>query len=107
MMHQLHCLRALNLAFGGSSVITDAHVQHCLNYIRQAVLCGADTTLENGDFTERDFDQKRAGETHTCRDWSRVYRAMRENWENWTATNRSVAQHIEKRHGMIRSLLRQ
>lgn len=99
MMHQLHCLRALNLAFDGSPIVTDEHLQHCLNYIRQAVLCGADLTLESGDFAKRDFDEQRAGETHTCRDWSVVYRVMKENLENWNASSGSVASHIEKRHG--------
>ena len=97
MYHQLHCLRALNLAFGLSRNIAPPHVQHCLNYLRQAALCGADLTLERGDFTKRDFDQPQAqGETHTCRDWTVVYAAMKDNWGKWLLA-RNTSEFASKR----------
>jgi hypothetical protein len=53
MWHELHCLRVIYLllddptdtSFGG-----ETHLQHCLNYLRQYMLCNADDTLEPGDY---------------------------------------------------------
>lgn len=50
--------------------------------MRQAVLCGSDTTIdamdavdENGNVVGTDG----VGSTHVCRDWSRVYEFVAEN----------------------------
>jgi len=55
------------------------HTDHCLNYLRQTILCSADLTLEP-ELVEGSND---AGEglavTHVCRDRSKVY----EEWELW------------------------
>ena len=49
MWHELHCMRMINLffddpdnTFGG-----EEHFHHCLNYLRQSVMCIADTHLEH------------------------------------------------------------
>ncbi len=83
MFHELHCLRVLNFAFDRSHKATGDHVHHCLNYLRQMALCSADVTLEPGDFTKRNFDGSRTGSVHVCRDWSALYDAMEENWDQW------------------------
>jgi len=83
MFHQLHCLRILNHAFTGAAL---AHVTHCIEYLRHAILCSADTTLESGDFTQRNFARERTGETHVCRDWSQVYNRMERGWSEWQQT---------------------
>ncbi|EJD46606.1 hypothetical protein AURDEDRAFT_184309 [Auricularia subglabra TFB-10046 SS5] len=81
MFHELHCLRAFNFAFGlGASA---HHISHCLNYLRAGILCGADLTLEAGDFAERDFSRDRIGSAHTCRDWGAVYQLLEENEKRW------------------------
>lgn len=63
-------------------IATIPHLQHCMNYIRQMVLCGADLTLEpEGD------DRGEAtgvGVTHTCRDWTTVYDTINDNYAKWT-----------------------
>ncbi|EJD46607.1 hypothetical protein AURDEDRAFT_184310 [Auricularia subglabra TFB-10046 SS5] len=82
MFHELHCLRALNYG----NALGPVHIHHCLNYLRQGVLCGADLTLEAGDFAERDFTRDKVGSTHTCRDWSAVYPLMEENERRWNET---------------------
>lgn len=87
MMHELHCLRILNLAFGKAKIATPHHIKHCLGYIRQGVLCSPDLTLEPGNFEERDFDVERTGATHTCKDWSAVYSFMGENSARWDSKN--------------------
>ncbi|GBE89266.1 hypothetical protein SCP_1502740 [Sparassis crispa] len=83
MFHELHCLRVLNLAFGKARFATPAHIKHCLNYLRQGILCAPDLTLEPGNFEEKDFEVERLGATHTCRDWSIVFQMMDENYYNW------------------------
>ena len=75
MFHQLHCLRSIvkKLAAldSGSTAVKDfGHVEHCLNYLRQTLLCRADGHLESGDYTKQDFDVDRVGDTRVCRDWS-------------------------------------
>ena len=39
MFHELHCLRVLNLGFSNSSYGSTAHLEHCLTYLRQSILC--------------------------------------------------------------------
>lgn len=83
MFHELHCLRVLNLAFGKELVAKPGHIQHCLNYIRQSILCSPDLSLEPGDFEQRDFDTERTGALHMCRDWEVVYETMHETMVRW------------------------
>ena len=84
MFHQLHCVRTMHklLAEGGTE-ITDRHAQHCLRYLREEILCEANTTLEPGDFTTSNFTEKRAGATYVCRDWTQVYNEVEQNWAAW------------------------
>lgn len=84
MSHELHCLRVLNLAFGKTRVPDAGHIQHCLNYIRQSILCNPDLTLERGNFEDRDFSTEKFGATHVCRDWSVWYNVMDENNAKWS-----------------------
>ncbi|KAG2151241.1 uncharacterized protein EDB93DRAFT_307034 [Suillus bovinus] len=80
MFHQLHCLRLFRAALAGENV--QEHTHHCLNYLRQWILCQADLTMEAGDFTTRDFEQDRVGATHVCRDWGKLYDSVAVNWED-------------------------
>ncbi|THH08336.1 hypothetical protein EW146_g9027 [Bondarzewia mesenterica] len=82
MFHQLHCLRALRLRID-EGVGSLAHAQHCLNYLRQMVLCSPDLTLEPFDPLKRDFEVQRTGATHECRDWRTVYAEIDRNWDAW------------------------
>ncbi|KAJ5578187.1 uncharacterized protein N7459_007151 [Penicillium hispanicum] len=81
--HQLHCLGMLRSALvayrkGDEPMDHDAkHLTHCLNYIRQGILCAGDTTLEpasgkvviNGELTTTFTGE---GAVHQCKDWSSV-----------------------------------
>lgn len=94
MFHQMHCLRMINLAFTKAPIATPAHLQHCFNYLRQGALCGADTSLESGDFEMRNFSWQRTGATHTCRDWTKVYLNMEQNFASWESKpGRCVSQY--------------
>ncbi|OCH93635.1 hypothetical protein OBBRIDRAFT_789996 [Obba rivulosa] len=88
MFHELHCLRVLNRAFGKAAVATPEHIQHCLNYLRQGVLCSPDLTLEPGNFEDKDFEVERTGATHTCRDWEAVYSVLDDNYHQWKGKTR-------------------
>jgi hypothetical protein len=87
MFHQFHCLRVLNLAFSKARIATPGHLQHCLNYLRQAALCSADLTLEPGNFEDKDYRVEKTGATYTCRDWSIAYSTMEEYSIQWNHRN--------------------
>lgn len=83
MFHQLHCLGAFHTSISGAEgadQLTDAHNKHCLDYMRQVILCDADVTLEEGDFMERVFEVDREGQTHVCQDWNAIYTIMSVNF---------------------------
>lgn len=74
MVHQLHCLDVLRVAFVTNRTGAAHHVEHCLRYLRQTVLCHADTTLEPDEPGVRDGRWEHAasgvGAVHRCRDWT-------------------------------------
>ncbi|KAE9393405.1 hypothetical protein BT96DRAFT_924075 [Gymnopus androsaceus JB14] len=81
VFHQLHCLHYIEVELTSASDMAHwPHVQHCLNMIRQWVICEADVTLEQGFFARRNFTADRWGETYVCRDWEAVYAEMKRNW---------------------------
>ncbi|TFK41685.1 hypothetical protein BDQ12DRAFT_392738 [Crucibulum laeve] len=102
MYHQLHCLDSLRQAIihgpdwmhhsrrammGGADPLGKRdqvpHADHCLNYLRQTILCSADMTLE----PELVLGSQDVGEglavTHVCKDWSAVHDFAEKNWEEW------------------------
>ncbi|KAH9160564.1 hypothetical protein EDB89DRAFT_2078934 [Lactarius sanguifluus] len=101
MFHELHCLRYLRDEFARATSPAReregkepawGHVQHCLNLLRRAALCGADTTLERADAEHDVFAQGggddgpamgRVGAYHVCRDWDTVYDEMARSWIRW------------------------
>lgn len=87
MFHELHCLRMLNYAFGKSRIASIEHVQHCLAYLKDGIICDADLTIEPGNFEERDFESQRTGVTHVCKDWASLYEAMDQNYYGWRDRN--------------------
>lgn len=75
-MHQLHCLKELQTSLiSGGDVANDTaglhHALHCLNYLRQGVLCAADRTLEGPDENPQlgESPLRGWGVTHTCNSW--------------------------------------
>lgn len=94
--HQLHCLRHLQVQFvqllpngsrdRGSAVDifkdTDRHhAEHCFSYIRQAISCAGDTTLEGPDlFPEPGESPLRGwGVQHQCSKWDHLLHWMKDN----------------------------
>lgn len=93
MFHQLRCLNIVR-----DTLVTLYHdrstdvghkrmrmAEHCMNYLRQTVICRADLRLESvrassgPQVTVSDI-------THTCKDWTAVYRAAEDNYESYLAT---------------------
>ncbi|KAL4899983.1 hypothetical protein BDW74DRAFT_183120 [Aspergillus multicolor] len=106
--HQLHCLKALHVALlpvivgaerGGAEDVAvhqsdenqapgashsgfeHNHIEHCLDYLRQAVMCAGDVTLEPPD--QRPQEGKSPlqgwGVEHRCRSWEGIERWRGEN----------------------------
>lgn len=80
MFHQLHCLRSMEGTLGRKERSKDdaEHYGHCLNYLRQTLLCDANTSLEDGDSLAA---TGRVHDTMVCDDWEKVYEMMDQNAE--------------------------
>lgn len=63
----------------------DGHIQHCMNYLRQSILCAADTTLEPPDWQMRNYKLERVGGgwTRKCRDWTVLRGFVKGNFDEW------------------------
>ena len=90
MFHQLRCLdiiREVIVDFyldtsPDATISRPAIVQHCMNYLRQAVMCRGDLHLE----TVRASGGPQvtvSAVTHSCKDWTAVYEAAEENWREY------------------------
>ena len=54
--------------------IHSGHVSHCFDYLRQAVMCSGDLTLEHAAI-DADGERRRVdgwGAPHVCRDWDAI-----------------------------------
>lgn len=85
MTHQLHCL--YNIAEVYSGLISDptkippqlqGHIPHCFEYLRQSIMCCADTALEGQHTT---FPKEVQGSDgwdakHVCKDYDAVYKHL-------------------------------
>jgi len=104
MFHQMHCLVRLRAVFAGDRD-DSGHVEHCFNYLRQAILCNSDITLEPGE-TQKTIRPN--GEIHThvvggintshkCRDWKQVFDFMADEWKkSFPDKNKNPLAYAEK-----------
>ncbi|KAI0056925.1 hypothetical protein BV25DRAFT_1831694 [Artomyces pyxidatus] len=85
MFHQVHCLKYFRseITRRGGQEFEEGHTHHCLNVLRESILCHADLTLEPGDFATRAFTFERQGAIHTCRNWNVVYDYVTRGWIGW------------------------
>ncbi|TFK53926.1 hypothetical protein OE88DRAFT_1723746 [Heliocybe sulcata] len=83
MIHQLHCLDVMRVAFVRNRTGAAEHFQHCLRYLQQAVRCYADTTLEEDSPAYLDgkwvHGGSGVGSVHRCRDWTKVRKYLLDN----------------------------
>lgn len=80
MFHQLRCLDTLRAGmartahpFNETGPAVTELTGHCLNYMRQMLMCGADTTVDVI------FDRAVHPDRFTCNNWEAVYEAVRNN----------------------------
>lgn len=83
--HEQHCMRWMRTGLAAEDVLTAqrAHMTHCLNFMRQLVLCHADTTLEFPYVLTRNRTIERWDADHRCVDWHAIYETMRLNYLDW------------------------
>ncbi|KAF8513318.1 hypothetical protein BU17DRAFT_68833 [Hysterangium stoloniferum] len=97
--HQMHCLRNIREEISKEYANgVKEHLHHCFNYLRQSMLCAADTTLEPGDFKKRNFTLNNVRTTHTCRDWKPMYDMADGNWIEWEKYRNRI---LEKEHNDV------
>ena len=55
----------------------EGHALHCVEYLRQSVICAADNTIERSYMGI--FGTFEANNTHVCRDWDALMEWAHEN----------------------------
>ncbi|PQE27914.1 Tat pathway signal sequence protein [Rutstroemia sp. NJR-2017a BBW] len=96
VFHQLHCLDGIRHAYwtmrngnhseeGNSHHAehsADTHIRHCLEYIRQSLICSADTTIELAEkAAEGKVGVRGFGTEHICRDFHQLVE-WTSHWED-------------------------
>ncbi|KAH8746020.1 hypothetical protein F5883DRAFT_654254 [Diaporthe sp. PMI_573] len=82
VMHQVHCVAVVKHALltyeeTGKSNADQVHLHHCVETLRQAVMCHGDMTLEHPEIDNaHDVILTGWGNTHLCRDWESVVTAI-------------------------------
>ncbi|VDC03520.1 unnamed protein product [Peniophora sp. CBMAI 1063] len=98
MFHQLHCLRLLRAGLDGDyRPQIQGHFRHCLNYLRQMILCQPDLTLEPHNVIDHDPMMKGPTSVHVCSDWREVYDAVEDNYAAWVQERPALANQTNKR----------
>lgn len=89
VFHQLHCLNSIRSQLENpgktheghghdklSAHANELHVAHCLDYLRQSIMCAGDMSLESA-VTDKNGMLIQAvsgwGATHTCKAWDEVF----------------------------------
>ncbi|KAK2052779.1 hypothetical protein LY76DRAFT_526000 [Colletotrichum caudatum] len=87
MTHQLHCIYMMGMVYSGLTtdkvqMLTpdyNTHFFHCIDYLRQAVMCSADLALEPHHSTDADDNGPGDGSwngMHVCKDYSQVVKYL-------------------------------
>ncbi|KJK68651.1 protein of unknown function DUF3328 [Aspergillus parasiticus SU-1] len=84
VFHQLHCIYMTREGYyaareGNLDQVNAAHLMHCWDYLRQAVMCHADTTLEWIPAPPNDKGSTGWGVEHTCGDYDAIARWAEDN----------------------------
>ncbi|KAI0311631.1 hypothetical protein OF83DRAFT_1087560 [Amylostereum chailletii] len=96
MFHELHCIEKMRIWLDDpfNPEASAPHLHHCMNYLRQLFLCGADLTLEpidmEGDAVIGDDTDlsTRSGRSlsRACGDSAELYDVASENYLKWKAS---------------------
>lgn len=94
LYHQLHCVNGIRFDYtvARDGLVTDrevlkskmGHINHCFQFLRQSIMCKADTTLipldrYNGSVILNGF----GGPPHRCRDWEQLRSYVEDNVRQW------------------------
>ncbi|OOO05259.1 Protein of unknown function DUF3328 [Aspergillus oryzae] len=84
VFHQLHCIYMTREGYyaareGNLDQVYAAHLMHCWDYLRQAIMCHADTTLEWIPAPPNDKGSTGWGVEHTCGDFDAIARWAEDN----------------------------
>lgn len=75
------------------SHVTAHHSRHCLEYLRQSIMCNADTNLENRVVNENGLKETPGWDVKRCRDYSKT-RAWAQSWRAFDGKIPSQKQEI-------------
>ncbi|KAH6904504.1 hypothetical protein BKA70DRAFT_1296991 [Coprinopsis sp. MPI-PUGE-AT-0042] len=86
VFHQIHCLNTVRKAVyidhyrGHDSHLTDEHISHCIDSVRQSLMCNADISVNVWQWSE----EVRAvvgysTNAHTCKNYNKIQGWAREN----------------------------
>ncbi|KAF8971920.1 hypothetical protein BDZ97DRAFT_1650644 [Flammula alnicola] len=82
MMHQLKCLDIIRAEIirdrGEDDIGPSALTRHCLNYVRQMVMCHGDLELESFQFASHKNPIDWRG-VYECKDWEAVFNEAKKN----------------------------
>jgi Mycotoxin biosynthesis protein UstYa len=82
LFHQLRCLDIIRRDVVGSLPPERSKLsQHCLNYMRQMVLCRADLAVD--PVLGRESKVEVRAETNQCVDWRRVYQEVEKSQQEY------------------------
>ncbi|KAL3962929.1 hypothetical protein ACCO45_004452 [Purpureocillium lilacinum] len=89
VFHQLHCLYMMRVGYyaaldNSTDNVYARHLGHCFDYLRQNIMCTADTTLEWLGKPPLDHGSSGYGFQHHCRDYSAVFAWTEEHRMNDT-----------------------
>ena len=82
MFHQLRCLDTVRRAlavYKENGTEASAPARHCLNYLRQMIMCRANTRLERATGLYGAVHNVISEQDHICQDWRVVYNAVKQN----------------------------
>ena len=78
IFHQLRCLDIIRRDVADALPQEESRLSgHCLNYMRQMVLCRTDLSVD--PIMGREHEPEVRAETNQCVDWRRVYQKLEEN----------------------------
>ncbi|KAK2031608.1 hypothetical protein LX32DRAFT_637016 [Colletotrichum zoysiae] len=82
VFHQMHCLYMTRAGFfaardGRMDTVNATHLSHCWDYLRQAIMCAGDTTLEWKPVD--DTGSSGWGYQHMCKDYTTLFNFAEDN----------------------------
>ncbi|KAH9032238.1 hypothetical protein EDB85DRAFT_2073949 [Lactarius pseudohatsudake] len=88
LFHQLRCLDVIRRDIIEALPREESKLgRHCLNYMRQMVLCRTDLAVD--PVLGRELEAEVRAETNQCVDWRRVYQRLEENQRRLTRVSYS------------------